>query len=485
MAKPTQPRPPRADDPAPGPGASERHRRRWPISVFLVFTMVASITVAAGSAYGIFLYDRAEGATPPIPAPTDPAHRDDADAVVREDTGPCAKGVCNYMILGSDSRKGLSPGEQSQFGSEITQPGRRSDTIMVVHVDPAEEHATVLSFPRDLWVKIPHQGYGRITSAYEAGEYRVANVIHRLTGLQINGFLTVNLAGFEGVVRALGSVPICIASPLVDPTGFSGLDLRHAGCYELDPQQALAFVRARHICDEGGFPDFNRIARQQQFLRVVLARTMSAGAVFHAKAIIDEVLPNIRRSPSLDVADMYYLVDKLRGLTTGAVDFRAVPTQPTTAGAAQVLELRPEARQLFERLRTGKPLGDLGKEQLLTPPSPAAVRVRVLDQGSGGAARKVSEYLLHSGFDIQPLGTAPASLVQAGPGIYYAPGADHAADVVRKFLPPLHLQPAPSGTVGEVDVAVVIDSAYNGPGVVTPTPEPSPTGEGASTPTCP
>lgn len=354
------------------------------MAIFLVLTMVASVAIAAGSVYGITLYKAADntlkkGVVPP-PEGSDPLSIGDKHSVV----GPkCARQICNYLILGSDSRKGLSKAEQQKYGSNKTVPGRRSDTIMLLHIDPSKNKATVLSFPRDLWVKIPGVGMGKITSAYEEGEYRVANVVHQLTDIPINGFLTVDLAGFEGVVRALGGVNICVDRPMVD--SLAGLNIP-AGCQHLSPEMALSFVRARHVCGDA-IPDFSRISRQQQFLRAVLANVLSTGAIFHAKSVIDEVLPNLRVSPGINVADLLYLVDKLQGLTTGAVDFRTVPGNPYATvdvpgvGTEDVVQMEPQAKELFRRLRLGLPLGDLGLTNTQTPPSTAVIGVQIVDDG--------------------------------------------------------------------------------------------------------
>jgi len=385
--------------------------------------------------------------------------------------------------MGNDSRKGLSKEQQSMFGNQQTVPGQRSDTIMLVHVDARLKKAVVLSFPRDLWVDIPGQGPGKITSAYEGGPIRVAQVVSQLTGLEMNHFLSVNLAGFENVIDALGGVPICIDHPLVD-TQYSGLNLPHAGCYNLGAFQALAFVRARHVECESGIPDFNRINRQQQFLRAVLAKILSPGMVLKAPSLVDKVAASLLVDRHMNLADIIYLSRQLQGVTTGAVDFRSVPSVPSTedtsAGVVDTVKLvEPDAQQLFARLRDGKPLGDLGKTLVNTPPSAATVKVRVFDDRSAGAAQKVQGFLTKSGFDIQPLAESN-TLGVSGPVILYKPDTLDEAKLVQGFLKGVPMQQAPQGALALTDVAVVIPSTYDGPGVASPNPTATPSTPGAA-----
>ncbi|HSL14970.1 MAG TPA: LCP family protein, partial [Actinomycetota bacterium] len=85
-------------------------------------------------------------------------------------TGRCAERSCNYLLLGSDSREGLTPEEQRYTGTNEDIGGEfRSDTIVLVHVTPDDKQATFVSFPRDLWVEIPGEGSGKINSAFEGG----------------------------------------------------------------------------------------------------------------------------------------------------------------------------------------------------------------------------------------------------------------------------------------------------------------------------
>ena len=365
MAKTIQEAPP---EQAPAPPTPSHRLWRLPVAVFAALSLI----VAAGAAYGFTIYQttalKSLGNTPHI-------------------GGPCISGACNVLILGSDSRAGLSQSEQTMFGNTKDVSGHRSDTIMVLHLDPREKKAVILSFPRDLWVNIPHQGMGKITSAYEGGADRVAQVIENISGLHINHVVAVNLAGFQGVVDAIGGVPICVDRPMFDQ--LAGLNLPHAGCYNLSGFQALAFVRARHVQGDC-IPDFSRIARQQQFLRAVIAKALSKRELLHAPSILKHVVSHLVVDHGLKLADLIYLTRQLQGISSGAATFRAVPGTPknvnTRIGIQNVVIMSPVAKLIFKRLGEGKSIGKLGLNLEMTATSPANIRVRVLDANSGGKA---------------------------------------------------------------------------------------------------
>ncbi len=88
---------------------------------------------------------------------------------------------------------------------------------MLVHVDPIQQRAIVLSFPRDLWVRIPGRGFDKINAAFEGGLQHggpqlMAQTVANLTGLAVDHYLYVDLAGFQRIVDTMGGVPMCIPS---------------------------------------------------------------------------------------------------------------------------------------------------------------------------------------------------------------------------------------------------------------------------------
>lgn len=407
-------------------------------------------------------------------------------------TGKCARTSCNYLLLGSDSRAGLTKQQQIEFGTNADIGGsNRSDTIMVLHTQPGQRRAVFLSFPRDLWVDIPGIGYGKINSAFvggveHGGAQRVARTVTALSGIRIDHILYVDLAGFEGVVNAMGGVQMCVPYPMVDP--LTALDIP-AGCQHFDGRTALAYVRTRHqLCD--AIPDFARISRQQQFLRAVIAKLLSPGELLRLPSLVPAVLRSLVVDDGLNPAELAYLAGQLNGVNSGDADFRVVPTTtasiyPNGVYTSIVKMIQPQADQLLQAIRENKPLGDLGLTQVNTAPSPAIIKVGVFYRGSLAVGSSVVDTLTQGGFEtsagLQPV-SALGDVPVRGSVIFFnpkSPDAQAMADVVRGYLSNLRELPAPKGLLGDLDldVAVVVAPGYTIP--------PPPTHGPTSTAECP
>ncbi len=443
--------------------------------VFLAATAALSALITVVSAFGMgaYFWTRSQIETFQIPDPP-PATVGATGTPVPDVAGRCAERDCNYLLLGSDSREGLTPEEQEAFGTDEDIGGEnRTDTIMLVHTEPDQKEAVFLSFPRDLWVEIPGVGMGKINSAFEGGvqgggPLKVARTVKQLTGMQIHHVLYVDLAGFKGLVDSLGGVEMCVPYPMQDP--LTGLDIS-AGCQTFDGFTALAYVRTRHQpCDT--VPDFARISRQQQFLRAVISKLLQPGELLRLPSLVPELLDNLVVDEGLrNPAELVYLAGQLNGVNTGAADFRSVPTIPagiTVNGQylSIVKTVEPDATTLFTRIREGKQLGELGTELSQTAPSPANIVVAVYDRGTGSVAANVFNVLTEGGFNTAP-GVADASAIGApvkGAVIVYREGEEAKAEVVGTYLRNLEQVAAPPGTLpADQDVAVIVTSRYEIP----------------------
>ena len=163
---------------------------------------VLSLLIAGGSAFSVqAIHNINEGIT---------AHPDAADRDCRAIRRPacpstrpptCFTKVCNYLVLGSDSRAGLSDAASSpSSGTASANEASRSDTIMFVHLDIPANHTTIVSIPRDLYVNIPGHGYDKINAAYSYGPGVLVKTVEQLTGMPINHYVAVDFAGFENLV---------------------------------------------------------------------------------------------------------------------------------------------------------------------------------------------------------------------------------------------------------------------------------------------
>jgi LCP family protein required for cell wall assembly len=478
---PTNPTTPTGD--APGPERSGAHPHPHVRRVFLAGTATVSafVTVVAAIVMGTYFWASASIPTIPELAPSATGSTGPRDIA-----GRCDERACNYLLLGSDSRKGLTPEELIAFGTDAHIGGEnRSDTIILVHTRPDRREVVFVSFPRDLWVDIPGMGEGKINSAFEGGvngggPQRVARTIRSISGMQIHHVLYVNLLGFQRVVDALGGVDMCVPYPMKDPLTL--LDIP-AGCQHFDGRTALAYVRTRHQpCDR--VPDFARISRQQQFLRAVIAKVLRPGELLRLQDLIPQLLGNLVVDEGLNPAELVYLAGLLQGVGTDNADFRALPTVPEgiydSSGTfvSIVRAVQPDAEELLRRIREGKPLGDLGHELAQTPPSPANIVVSVVDRDGSQVGTDVFDILTEGGFNTSPGVIDPTEIQPPTKGamILYRPDAESEAKVVGTYFGNLGLVPAPPGTLPkEQDVAVVVGGRYEIPPPSTDEPVECPT----------
>ena len=194
----------------------------------------------------------------------------------------------NFLITGADNGACIDPNSPyaGAFGDRENM-GERSDTIMVLRVDPSSKRVAILSFPRDLYVEIADTGNkSRINSAYERDDpQKLVDTIYGNFGISIDHYIQVDFCAFKTLVDAVGGVSVPFEYPTRDT--HTGLNVPQAGCYAFDGEAALAYVRSRYYEYEDpagsgdwhrdGTSDRGRISRQQDFLRRVLSSILDKG----------------------------------------------------------------------------------------------------------------------------------------------------------------------------------------------------------------
>ena len=256
----------------------------------------------------------------------------------------------NFLLTGSDNGACPDKGDGTSGGiGDRESFGERSDTIMVLRVDPTVNDVVVLSFPRDLWVKIAGTTReARINSAFDSKDpSRLIRTIADNFDVPIDHYVNVNLCAFKEIVDSVGGVKVPFAYRTKDEqVGFREVG---PGCVELRGSQALAYVRSRSgyryfneteqdwVSDPTG--DIGRIARQQDFLRRSMQRALDRGTSnpATANALLNVALSRVITDNRLTPRDLLSLAQAMRKLNTSSVNSYTVEWSMRRIGGESVL----------------------------------------------------------------------------------------------------------------------------------------------------
>ena len=256
----------------------------------------------------------------------------------------------NFLLTGSDNGACPDKGDGTAGGiGDRESFGERSDTIMVLRVDPTINDVAVLSFPRDLWVNIAGTTrQARINSAFDSKDpNRLIRTIDDNFGVPIDHYVNVNLCAFKEIVDSVGGVKIPFSYRTKDEkVGFREVG---PGCIELRGSQALAYVRSRTgyryydeakqkwLSDPTG--DIGRINRQQDFLRRSMQRALDRGTTnpATANALLNVALNRVITDDRLTPRDLLGLAQAMRNLDTSGVSSYTVEWSMRRIGGESVL----------------------------------------------------------------------------------------------------------------------------------------------------
>jgi len=267
----------------------------------------------------------------------------------------------NILIVGSDTRANAdptAPNAAAVLGDETDRPppGQRSDTIMVLRLEGSG--SKMLSIPRDLIVEIAETGRrDRINAAYnvdlDGGPARLIKTVQQSLGIPLHRYMEVDFVTFAGLVDAVGGITIDFPYPAFDTN--TGLDIQQSGPVGLNGEQSLAYVRSRHYTEikEDGKPhedptaDLGRIARQQLFLRTVMAKVAGSHNPFTLLRVGGQVASGIRVDDALGLWDAMRLAWDLKGIQPEPVP---LPVGVNSDGATLHL-LDPDAEAVLALFR--------------------------------------------------------------------------------------------------------------------------------------
>jgi LCP family protein required for cell wall assembly len=415
----------------PAPVAPPRLRRTWPQRILIgacAALIVVCVTGAGGIGYFWVQFGRLDrvatkkGTFAPAQPPGDPE---------------------NFLLVGSDSRAFVEGGQDAKsFGKP---GGQRSDTVMLVRIDPRAKHAWMLSFPRDLWLPIAPDGHRqRINTAYDANSpQRLIDTIKANFNVPINHYAEVDFKGFRSLVDTVGGVKLFVAGAIRDRQ--TGLNITDTGCVLFHGDQALSYVRSRHFeyfengrwhTDPTG--DLGRITRQQDFVRRALHEALSKGLFNPARVngLVNVAVNNVKIDDQLDLKAMLRLGRTFKSLDPNAVTQFNLPVQGTmTSGGASVLLIPKKDQATVDAILDvfrGVQQQTVQAPNQSAPVLPSAVTLRVLN-GSGvpGQAGDATSSLRQAGFSAQAPGT---TTVLKRTTIRYSAGQYAEAALLARYL---------------------------------------------------
>lgn len=317
------PRPPATGDFEPAP-KGKRLWWRFALATLIIVFSFAGATSASVLQVVDDLTDRF----------SDPAFRNIGSSILPESNG----GPQTIAIIGSDARTG--------GGALEGDPGR-SDTTILLRLDPETDQIAMLSIPRDLKVEIPGYGTDKFNAAYSYGGTRLTlKTVKALTGLQINHVVNVDFQGFASVVDAIGCIFVDVDREYFNSNEgvpaalqYAEIDIE-AGYQKLCGPDALEFARYRHTDT-----DLVRASRQQDLLGEVRNRLSFEEIINRRKELIDAFAENTRS----DISGAKESLELLK-LLFDSRDARVVEVEfPATLGPSYVTATPAEIQTAVDK----------------------------------------------------------------------------------------------------------------------------------------
>lgn len=291
----------------------------------------------------------------------------------------------NILIVGVDSNgKNSDPFK-----------GTRSDTMILVNVDPANHSINAISIPRDSKVYLAgDHGVQKINAAHALGGIELTlKTVEDTLGINVDKYVLINNDGVKKLVDALGGIPIYIEKDMYynDNSGDLHINLSK-GLHVLNGEQVEGYLRFR----KDGLGDIGRTSRQQWFVKAVLEKLQSPSVIPKIPEVLNIASANIKTNLSL--YEMSHLAATLRNIDMSDVEFATLPGAPSKKGYISYWILDPEKTQeVIDRM------------VYRTKPSPTDKKLvagimYAFDKED--EAMKVKDQLTASGYEVNCIGRA-------------------------------------------------------------------------------
>jgi LCP family protein required for cell wall assembly len=361
---------PSTDEQDYGPRVRGGRSPGWRTALFAGLAGLVALVIAASASAGLFLWadskvDRVEVAG--IQPVGEPGQIEGVEA----DPDLDLEEVVNVLVVGIDAREGFTDDAEDEDPEPAPDgiEGERTDTIMLVRLDPKQDAVSLLSFPRDLLVTRCDGSRGRINAAYQIGEQSgvggpscLVQTITDFSALPVHHYVAVDFPGFIELVDLVDGVTVYLEHPIDDWR--AKLDLP-AGCNRLDGETALGFVRHR-----ASDSDYGRVARQQRFVKELLREATRLGNLMNVPRLLRMVETGaqaVQTDQDLSIDLMRRIAFTFRDLDGDNIAARTVPGDfQMIDGVAFEVPIEDQARALFAAFQAGTLQAELGQ------PDPAA-----------------------------------------------------------------------------------------------------------------
>lgn len=318
------------------------------------------------------------------------------------------------LLLGIDQRVGYE--EETVF---------RSDTIILVNIDPVRKTAGAIWFPRDLWVDIPNVGKERINTAMRQGDLigypggggpaLAMETIASNFGVRVDRYIVVNFTLFETVVDTVApqGIEICVREPILDTkypdAGYGFMTVQFdPGCQLVNGAKLLQYARTRATANS----DFDRVRRQQEAIDAVRAHVVSAGGITHLLTQIptlwDELSNSYRTNLTLEeIIKLGYLMTEIPrdNIIYSAIDTNYVDLGKSPAGDDVLIPYYSRITTLISRVLY--PQVDVSQADLLARSQAENATIRVFNGTDiAGLAGRTQEWLIGKGINVAETGNA-------------------------------------------------------------------------------
>lgn len=219
--------------------------------------------------------------------------------------------------------------------------GTRTDTIILMNIDPNSHSVNAISIPRDSKVYIDNHGTNKINSAHAFGGIKLCKkTIEDTLGVRVDKYIMVHDDAVKDVVNVLGGIPIYVEKRMNydDYAGKLHIHLEK-GLNVLDGTQAVGYLRFRH----DGLGDIGRTQRQQWFLKGFIDKVKTPQALAKLPELLSVVKDDIKTDMS--VYELSQLANVARGLSDGGVQIATLPGAPNQHGYISYWILDPEKTQ--------------------------------------------------------------------------------------------------------------------------------------------